>query len=172
MWWWAAMVSSATVAVLTGWSRAGTPATPTSTPTTPTVCDAPKIWRDTIFSFYAFYIEYMWIKWDVFENKFILLKRVSIFGNQFDIYIYIYMLKKKRESNVFFLRKEFPPPSLTDWKCWLDWQLFSSFVGTCTVLDTLLLIYNRTLSLSLTNNFEGKWMLSSSSWSITTECRG
>lgn len=170
MWWWAAMVSSATVVVLMDWSRAGTPLTPTSIPMTPMVCDSPKIWRNHIVSFYAFYIAYLWIKWDGFENKFILLKRVSIFGNQFDIYIY--NAKKKRENNVFFLQKEFPPPSLTDWKCCLDWQLFSSFVGMCAVLDTLLLICSHTLSLLLTNNFEGKWMLASLSWSIITECRG
>ena len=144
------MVSSATVVVLMAWSRAGTPPTPTSIPMTPMVCDPPKIWRNKILYFYAFYIAYIWIQWDVFENKFVLLKRVSVFGNQFDIYV---MLKKKRENNVFFLKKEFPPPSLIDWKCWLDWQLFSSFVGMCAVLDTLLLIYNHILSSILDKYF-------------------
>ena len=106
--------------------------------------------------------------WNSDVTKFVKINRQYIciyegFTRETESVWYIYNAKKKRENNVFFLRKEFPPPSLTDWKCWLDWQLFSSFVGTCTVLDTLLLIYNRTLSLFLTNNFEGKWMLASSS---------
>lgn len=69
----------------------------------------PKIWRDEIFSFYVFCIAYIWIKWDVFENKFILLKRVSVFGNQFDIYI---MLKKRGKIMYFSWEKSSHPQVL------------------------------------------------------------